>query len=74
MDADSINHLSAIFGHHMEEVVDHARFWAMLTNAQVKGSVHVHRHRFNASATLWAQLFEEWPDRRRVSASSTTLA
>ena len=53
VDADPINHLSAIFGHHMEEVVDHTRFWAVLTNLQVKSGVHVHRHRFDASATLW---------------------
>src|SRR5881394_3167597 len=51
----------------MEEVVDHARFWAVLTNLQVKGGVHVHRHRFDASATLWPQLFEEWPDRRTAA-------
>ncbi|MNC30728.1 hypothetical protein D3C75_790170 [compost metagenome] len=63
VDADPINHLSAIFGHHMEEVVDHSRVGTVLTNLQVKSGVHVHRHRFDSSTTLWPQFFEERPDR-----------
>lgn len=52
VDANPINHLSAIFGYHMEEVVDHPCFWAVRMNLKVKGSVHVHRNRLDASATL----------------------
>src|SRR3546814_5300048 len=63
VDADPINHFSAIFGHHMEEVVDHSRVGTVLTNLQVKSGVHVHRHRFDSSTTLWPQFFEERPDR-----------
>src|SRR3546814_2502905 len=47
----------------MEEVVDHSRVGTVLTNLQVKSGVHVHRHRFDSSTTLWPQFFEERPDR-----------
>ena len=36
VDADPINHFSAIFGHHMEEVVDNPCFWTVLTNLRSK--------------------------------------
>ncbi len=59
IDTDPVNHLSARFGHRMEEVVDNSRFGAVLTNLQVKSGVHVHHHRFDSSAPLRPRLLEE---------------
>lgn len=68
VDSNSIDHLSAIFGHHMEEVVDHSRFWTVLANLQVKSGVHVHHHGFDLGTTFRPQLFEERPDRGAAAA------
>lgn len=83
VDADPINNLSAIFGYHVEDVINQPCFRAVLANRQAKSSVHVHRYRFNLGTSFWSQLFEKKTDRcpaaafhstRRASASNTTLA
>ena len=82
---NTINHRSTLFGHHLEKVVDHARFRAALVDFQIKHGVHIHRHRFDLSAPsgpsslkngLTAALLRPSPinNTRRLSASSTTLA
>ncbi|MNR05459.1 hypothetical protein D3C85_1214920 [compost metagenome] len=52
----------------MKEVIDHARFWAVLANLQVKSGIHVHRHGFDLGTTLCSQLFEKRSDRRPAAA------
>ena len=68
INADTINHLSAIFGDHMKHVIYHPCFWAMLAKLQVISCVHVHRYRFNLSASVRPQLFKKWTDRRSTAA------
>ncbi|OWW20412.1 hypothetical protein AYR66_13885 [Noviherbaspirillum denitrificans] len=40
-----VDHIAAIFGNRMKQVVHHARLGTMLLHFQVEGRVHVHGHR-----------------------------
>ena len=55
-----VDHLAAVLGHHVEQVIDHLRVRAVLLHLQVVGGVHVHRHRTQPCAAFRAQQLEEW--------------
>jgi len=45
------------------QIVDHLCVRAVGLYLQIEGGVHVHRNGLDMLASLFAQQFEEWPDR-----------
>lgn len=62
VDADTVDHLTTIARHHMEQVVHHFGLRAVSLHFQVESGVHVHGYRLDVLAMLTEPL-EEWANR-----------
>lgn len=70
MRADTIDHLPAVSGDHVEEIGDDAGVLAVPLGRDDERRAHIHHDHLDALALLWAELLKKLAHRRAVSIDS----